>query len=86
MKRIVVVFVVLVVSVVCGYSQSGQISENVPKKGYRGFVDLSGEALFEKKHSNDRDIVYSYGAQNEAFDVEVGGFGRKSLSLRGLQG
>ncbi|MDE6573339.1 MAG: hypothetical protein K2L58_08885 [Duncaniella sp.] len=80
MKKIVVVFVVLVVSVVCGYSQSGQISENVPKKGYRGFVDLSGEALFEKKHSNDRDIVYSlsgftttHGYQfNEHFFVGAG--------------
>ncbi len=30
-----------------------------PVKGYRGFVDINGEALFEKKHSNDRDIVYS---------------------------
>lgn len=30
-----------------------------PKTGYRGFVDLNGEALFEKKYSNDRDIVYS---------------------------
>lgn len=30
-----------------------------PKKGYRGFVDLSGDAIFEKKHSNDRDIVFS---------------------------
>lgn len=28
----------------------------------------------------------AYGAQNEAFDVEVGGFGRKPLGLRGLRG
>ncbi len=35
------------------------ISANEPSKGYRWFVDLSSEALFKKKYSNDRDIVYS---------------------------
>ena len=30
-----------------------------PKKGYRGFVDLNGQALFQKKYSDDYDIVHS---------------------------
>lgn len=50
MKKIIV-FIVIIFSSVCAYSQI--------TKGYRGFVDLNGEALFQKKYSNDRDIVYS---------------------------
>ncbi len=50
MKKIIV-FIIFILSAVCAYSQI--------TKGYRGFVDLNGEALFQKKHSNDRDIVYS---------------------------
>lgn len=72
MKKFIVLLL-FIVSTVCAYSQ--QI-----KKGYRGFVDLSGEALFEKKYSNDRDIVYSlsgfsttHGYQfNENFFVGAG--------------
>ncbi len=36
-----------------------QLSSKEPVKGYRAFVDLNGEAVFEKKHSQDYDIVYS---------------------------
>ena len=50
MKKIIVL-IVFIVSAVFAYSQIS--------KGYRGFVDLNGEALFQKKYSNDCDIVYS---------------------------
>lgn len=58
MKKLIV-FIAFILSVVCAYSQTDGISSKEPRKGYRGFVDLSGEALFERKYSNDRDIVYS---------------------------
>ncbi len=38
---------------------SSNISAKEPTKGYRWFLDLGSEARFEKKYSNDRDIVYS---------------------------
>lgn len=59
MKQIIIVFIAFVVLTVDAYSQEVNAQLGVPRRGYRGFVDLNGEALFEKKYSNDRDIVYS---------------------------
>lgn len=55
MKQIIIVFIAFIVSSIGAFSQG----IGVPQMGYRGFVDLNSEALFEKKYSNDRDIVYS---------------------------
>jgi len=63
MKKIIL-FLALIVPAVCVWAQTDAVSVNLPAKGYRGFVDLSGEALFEKKYSNDRDIVYSISGFN----------------------
>ena len=46
-----IIFIILILSAAYAYSQTA--------KSFRGFVDLNGEALFEKKYSNDRDIVYT---------------------------
>ncbi|GEM_PF-3055497 len=53
-----IAFITIVLSAVCAFPQT-QVPAKSGVEGYRGFVDLGGEALFQKKYSDDRDIVYS---------------------------
>ena len=53
------VLIAFIVSALCACAGTDGMPSGVPVKGYRGFVDLGGEALFQKKYSDDHDIVYS---------------------------
>lgn len=53
MKKPLIILLMAIISIAV------KVSAREPMKGYRGFVDLNGEALFKKKYSNDRDIVFS---------------------------